>query len=177
VKKGIGDLYTCESNRNVKRVFTINTVVAHDGSPVAAALATARGALSECRPVANDVLNLSALTGARSGTAGDALTMKGRERMSGCVSKTRACMKKYYLPQAGEAPFPFPRRLGGASTAPTGASAVPAGTSTDDPVTGGSMPASRVDSTASPLGSWGWGCGFPPIRGGPLPVALLLIRG
>jgi hypothetical protein len=25
VKKGIGDLYACESNRNVKRVFTINT--------------------------------------------------------------------------------------------------------------------------------------------------------
>jgi hypothetical protein len=24
VKKGIGDLYACESNRNVKRVFTIN---------------------------------------------------------------------------------------------------------------------------------------------------------
>jgi hypothetical protein len=25
VKKGIGDLYACESNRNVKQVFTINT--------------------------------------------------------------------------------------------------------------------------------------------------------
>jgi hypothetical protein len=26
VKKGIGDLYACESNRNVKRFFTINRV-------------------------------------------------------------------------------------------------------------------------------------------------------
>jgi hypothetical protein len=26
VKKGIGDLYACESKRNVKRVFTINVV-------------------------------------------------------------------------------------------------------------------------------------------------------
>jgi hypothetical protein len=27
-----------------------------------------------------------------------------------------------------------------------------------------------------PLRQWGWGRGFPPIRGGPLPVALLLVR-
>jgi hypothetical protein len=46
-------------------------------------LAAACGALSERRPVANDVLNLSTLTGARSGTADDALTAKkgGDERL------------------------------------------------------------------------------------------------
>jgi hypothetical protein len=38
---------------------------------------------------------------------------------------------------------------GGTSTAPTGASAVPADTSTDDPVTGGSAPTSTVDSMAA----------------------------
>jgi hypothetical protein len=91
------------------------------------------------RPVSNNVLNLSTLTGAMSGTAGDALTTKEMEGMSSRVSKLRACRKKCYLPQAG-----------GASTVPTCASAVPAGTSTDDPVMGGSMPASRVDSMATP---------------------------
>jgi hypothetical protein len=38
---------------------------------------------------------------------------------------------------------------GGTSTAPTGASAVPADSSIDDPVTGGSAPTSRVDSMAA----------------------------
>jgi hypothetical protein len=61
--------------------------VVRDGSPTAATLAAASGAPSERRLVANDVLHLSALTGARSRIAGDALTMKGRERMSDCVSK------------------------------------------------------------------------------------------
>jgi hypothetical protein len=47
-----------------------------DGSPAAATLTNARDALTKRRPVTKDVLNLSALTGARSGTSGDALTMK-----------------------------------------------------------------------------------------------------
>jgi hypothetical protein len=44
-------------------------------------LATPRGAFSERRPVTSDILSLSALTGARAGTPGDALTMrkKGKE--------------------------------------------------------------------------------------------------
>jgi hypothetical protein len=70
----------------------------------AATLTAARRALT----VAKDVLNLSALIGARSGMAGDALTTKEREGMSGCVSKSRACGKKCYLPKAGEASLPFP---------------------------------------------------------------------
>jgi hypothetical protein len=133
--------------------------VTRDGSPAAATLAAARGALSERRPIANDVLNLSALTGARSRTAGDDLTMKGRQRMSCYFAKPRACRKKCYLPQAGEAPLPFPRRLGGASTAPTGTSVVLAGTSTDDPATGGSVHASRFDSTTAPSARGDGGAG------------------
>jgi hypothetical protein len=44
-----------------------------------ATLATARGTLSERCPIVADVLNFSALTGARSGTADDPLTTKERE--------------------------------------------------------------------------------------------------
>jgi hypothetical protein len=55
-------------------------VVARDGSPTAAALAAAHDTLSERRPVVADVLDFGALTGARSGTASDPLTMKERER-------------------------------------------------------------------------------------------------
>jgi hypothetical protein len=51
-------------------------VVARDSLLATATLATARGALSERRPVVEDVLNLSALTSARSGTADDPLTTK-----------------------------------------------------------------------------------------------------
>jgi hypothetical protein len=47
-----------------------------DGSPATAALAAARGTLSERRPVVADVLNFSALTSARAGTAGNPLTTK-----------------------------------------------------------------------------------------------------
>jgi hypothetical protein len=49
--------------------------VARDSSPAAA-----RDTLSERFPVVADVLNLSALTRVRSGTAGDPLTTKERER-------------------------------------------------------------------------------------------------
>jgi hypothetical protein len=56
------------------------------------------GALFERRPIVRDVLSFSALTGARSGTAGDALTMKQREEISGFVSKSRACGKECYSP-------------------------------------------------------------------------------
>jgi hypothetical protein len=43
-------------------------------------LAAARGTLSERRPITSDVLSLSALTGARAGTVGDALTTKKKGR-------------------------------------------------------------------------------------------------
>jgi hypothetical protein len=46
-----------------------------EGSPAAA-----HGALSERHPVIEDVLNLSALTGARLGMASDPLTTKERGR-------------------------------------------------------------------------------------------------
>jgi hypothetical protein len=42
-------------------------------------LAAASGTLSERHPIVRDVLNFSALTGARSGTAGDPLTTKEGE--------------------------------------------------------------------------------------------------
>jgi hypothetical protein len=42
-------------------------------------LVATRGALSEHRPVVEDVLNLIALMGARSGTVDDPLTTKERE--------------------------------------------------------------------------------------------------
>jgi hypothetical protein len=54
--------------------------MARDGSPVATTLAAARSTLSERRPVVTDILKLSALTGARSRTAGDPLRIKLRER-------------------------------------------------------------------------------------------------
>jgi hypothetical protein len=57
--------------------------MACDGSPAATTLVVARGTLSEQRPIANDVLSLSTLTGAREGTTGDALTTKERQGMSG----------------------------------------------------------------------------------------------
>jgi hypothetical protein len=89
------------------------TVVARDGSPATATLAAVCGALFEWRPVVSDVLNLSALVGARVGTVGDALTTQERQGMSGYISKSEACGKGRYLLQAGEAPLPFPRRFGG----------------------------------------------------------------
>jgi hypothetical protein len=46
------------------------------GGPLnATMLATTRGTLSELLPVTSDVLSLSTLIGARTGTAGDALTV------------------------------------------------------------------------------------------------------
>jgi hypothetical protein len=51
-------------------------IMMRDGSPATAALAAARGTLSERRPVVTDVLNFSALTSARAGTAGNPLTTK-----------------------------------------------------------------------------------------------------
>jgi hypothetical protein len=50
--------------------------VTHDGSTAVAALAAVRGTLSERRPVIADVLNLSALIGARAETVGVTLTTK-----------------------------------------------------------------------------------------------------
>jgi hypothetical protein len=51
-------------------------VVTCNGSPAATTHAAAHDALSERRPITSDVLSLSALMGARVGTAGDALTTK-----------------------------------------------------------------------------------------------------
>jgi hypothetical protein len=51
-------------------------VVTRDGSPTAATLAVACGTLSKCRPVVADVLNLSALTGARARMVGVPLSTK-----------------------------------------------------------------------------------------------------
>jgi hypothetical protein len=112
-------------------------------------LVAVRGALSERRSIVEDVLNFSALTGA----VGDDRRPPDNERRGGvssCPSKSRTCGKECYSPQTGEAPLPLPRGLGGTSTAPVGASAVPADTSADNPVAGGTAPSSGIDSTAVP---------------------------
>jgi hypothetical protein len=88
--------------------------------------------------------------GARSGTAGDALAAKEKQEMSSYISKSQACRKNATYFKLEKPRFLFLKGSGGSSTAPAGASAVPAGTSTDDPVTGGSVSASRVDSVATP---------------------------
>jgi hypothetical protein len=64
--------------------------------------------------------------------------------MSGYVTKLKARREECYSLQAGEAPLAFSRRLGG------GGSAAPTGASVDDPATGGSAPALRVDSVMTP---------------------------
>jgi hypothetical protein len=74
----------------------VAAVVVRDDSPATATLVAAHGTLSVCCPVGTDVLSFSALTGARLGTAGNALTTKQREEISGCVSKLRACRKECY---------------------------------------------------------------------------------
>jgi hypothetical protein len=56
----------------------VATAVARGGSPVAAALPAARGALDDRRLVGTDVSNLRALAGARAGTTG--ATLRTRKR-------------------------------------------------------------------------------------------------
>jgi hypothetical protein len=121
-------------------------------------LAAARGALSERRPVASDVLNLSALASARSGTANDALTTKEREGEWLCL-EIKGVREEILLTSNWRSPTSSSSRAGGTSTVPTGASAVPAGTSTDYPAMGGSVPASGVDCTAAPLARGDGGAG------------------
>jgi hypothetical protein len=65
-----------------------------------------------------------------------------------------------YSPQVGEAPLPLPRGLGGASIAPVGASAAPAGSSTDDLTAGASAPATGPSSTAASAACGDGGGGF-----------------
>jgi hypothetical protein len=50
------------------------------GSIAATALVAARGVLFEWRPITSNVVNLSALTGARAGMAGDALMTRKKSR-------------------------------------------------------------------------------------------------
>jgi hypothetical protein len=49
VKKGIGDLYSCESNRKVKRVFTINNVYQRDQLSPRDILAAQDSMIFQCR--------------------------------------------------------------------------------------------------------------------------------
>jgi hypothetical protein len=65
--------------------------------------------------------------------------------MSGYVTKLKARREECYSLQAGEAPLAFSRRLGGG-----GGSAAPKSATVDDPATGGSAPALRVDSVTTP---------------------------
>jgi hypothetical protein len=125
-------------------------VMVRDSLPATATHAAARGTLSERRPVVKDVLSFSALIGARSGTAGDALTKKQRGGDKRLHLEIEGVREGVLLTSNWRSSVSSSSRAGGTSTAPAGASAVPAGTSTDNPVAGGSMPASGVNSTAAP---------------------------
>jgi hypothetical protein len=70
--------------------------------------------------------------------------------MSEYISKSKAYRKERYLLQAGEAPLPFPQRLDWRLHRAYGRLRSTADTSADNLVTGGSVPASGVDSAAAP---------------------------
>jgi hypothetical protein len=65
-------------------------VVTHDGSPASTALAAVHDTLSERRPVVANVVNLSALTGARAGAVGVTLTTK-EGKGSAIAPQNRRC--------------------------------------------------------------------------------------
>jgi hypothetical protein len=127
-----------------------------------------RGALFECCPIVRDVLSFSALTGARSGTASDALTMKQREEISGFVSKSRACRKECYSPKTKKPHFLFLESWGAPPLRPL---APPRCPPAPPPTTRWrtALCPPRGSIPQPPLGLWGSWRGFPPIRGCPLP--------
>jgi hypothetical protein len=138
-------------------------------------LAAAHGTLSERHPVARDVFNLSALMGARPGTAGDTLTTKEREGEWSFL-ETKGGRGGCYLPQTGEASLPLPRGLG-RHLHRTHWHLCDARRHLHRRPGGGRLHARLGGQLyGRPLSPWGWGHGFPPARGGPLLVALLLVR-
>jgi hypothetical protein len=69
----------------------VATAAPHGGSPVAATLSAARGALNERRLVGTDVSDLSALAGSRAGTIGVTLS---RRILLSFRHATRSCSRR-----------------------------------------------------------------------------------
>jgi hypothetical protein len=84
----------------------VATVVTRGGSPIAAALPSARGALDDRRLVGTDASDLSALAGARAGTTGVTLRTRKRKNEHRPL-EIKVAQGKYHLPQTGEAPLPL----------------------------------------------------------------------
>jgi hypothetical protein len=87
------------------------TAVSRDGSPVAAALTAARGALDERRLVITGAPDLSALAGARAGKIGITLRMKEHKDEHQPL-EIKGAQGKCCSPQVGEALLPLSRGLG-----------------------------------------------------------------
>jgi hypothetical protein len=81
----------------------VATAVPRGGSPVAAALPTACGALDERRLISTDVSDLSTLAGARAGTVGVTLRTK-KYKTEHQPLEIRGARGKCCIPQIGEAP-------------------------------------------------------------------------
>jgi hypothetical protein len=157
-------------------------VVPRGGSPVAAALAAAHGALYERRLVSTAASDLSTLAGARAGTVG--VTLRTRNtRVSIDPSKSRTHGGKTAHLKLEKPHFLFLEGSGGAAVAlastavaPTGASAAlasssakdpatgaftpAAGSSVEDPATGAFTPAAGASSAAAPTARGDGGGGF-----------------
>jgi hypothetical protein len=87
------------------------TAAPRSGLLIAAALFAACGALDERRLMGTDASDLSALAGARAGTVSATLrTQKHRTELQ--PLKTKGARGECRLPQAREAPLPFPRGFG-----------------------------------------------------------------
>jgi hypothetical protein len=84
----------------------VATAVSHDGSPVAAALAAARGALDERRLVITGAPDLTALAGARARTIGVTLRTK-KHKDEHRPLEIKGAQGKWCSPQVGEAPLLF----------------------------------------------------------------------
>jgi hypothetical protein len=137
------------------RCGPVATAVSRGGSPVATALAAARGALNERRLVVTGAPDLSALAGERVGTIGVTLRTK-RHKDEHQPLEIKGARGECCSPQVREALLPLPRGLGGAAVAPTdaamalaSASVALAGFSAGTPAAGASTPAAGANSTAA----------------------------
>jgi hypothetical protein len=89
----------------------VATAMPRGGSPVTAALPAAHGPIDERRLVGTDASDLSALAGARAGTAGATLRTK-KHKTELQPPEIRDSWGECCLPQTGEAPLPLSRGFG-----------------------------------------------------------------
>jgi hypothetical protein len=154
--------------------------VSRGGSPDAAALAAARGALDERRLIGTHASDLSTLAGARAGTIGVTLRT-GNTRVSIGPSESRTHEGNATNLKLEKPRFLFIEGSGGAAVAPAGAAVALAGTSAvltsssnDNPTAGASTPAAGASSAAASMARGDGGGGFH-LSGGLPPVALLFL--